>query len=75
MDLIVLYFIINLLNYDEIIDYSTIDKSKRSNIRPIAFLFLVANLANLLFVIVFFMSAFLAEYFTRSHGRNDANFS
>jgi hypothetical protein len=65
MDLIVIYFIIDLLNYDEIIGYISIDKIKRCNTRPIAFLFLVATLANLLFVMIYMMSVFLSNYFAK----------
>jgi hypothetical protein len=65
LDLIVVYFIIDLLNYDEIIGYLSIDKIKRCNTRPVAFLFLVATLTNLLFVMIYMMSAFLSDYCTK----------
>lgn len=50
INLIVLYFIIDLSNYDEAIGYPSINEVKTRNIRPLTFLFFVDNLANLLFV-------------------------
>lgn len=67
LNLIVLYFIIDLLNYDEIIGYLSIDEIKRCNTRPLALLFLAVNLTNLLFVIIFLMSAFLSNYCPKGH--------
>jgi len=54
-----LYFIIDLLSYDEIIDYLTNGKIKSTTIRSLAFLFFVNAISNLFFVSVSLMARLL----------------
>ncbi|WP_166919657.1 hypothetical protein [Flavobacterium poyangense] len=57
------YFIIDLLDYDEIIAYGVNDHLKmyRSNPRDFAFLFLGTTACNLLYVFVFLMVKVLSS--------------
>lgn len=57
------YFIIDLLDYDEIIAYGVNDHLKmyRSNPRDFAFLFLGTTACNLLFVSIFLMVKVLSS--------------
>lgn len=54
-NLVSLYFIVDLLSYDEIIGYLTNGEIKIGNTRNRAFLLIGTNFSNLLFVLVFLM--------------------
>ena len=61
-NIVSLYFIIDLLSYDEIIGYLTNGEIKSSNPRNLAYLFFVSGMFNLLFVSVSLMSELLSKY-------------
>ena len=60
-NIVCLYFIIDLLSYDEIIGYLTNGEIKSSNPRKLAYLFFVSGISNLLFVSVSLMSKLLSK--------------
>ncbi len=51
-NLVDLYFIVDLLSYDEIIGYLTNGEEKSCSPRNLAFLFFVTTVSNLLFISV-----------------------
>ena len=61
-NLVSLYFIVDLLSYDEIIGYLTNGEIKSGNPRNLAFLLFVSCTSNLLFVSVSFMARVLSKY-------------
>ena len=61
-NIVCLYFIIDLLSYDEIIGYLTNGEIKSSNPRNLAYLFFVSGMFNLLFVSVSLMSELFSKY-------------
>ena len=61
-NIVCLYFIIDLLSYDEIIGYLTNGEIKSSNPRNLAYLFFVSGMFNLLFVSVSLMARLLSKY-------------
>ena len=60
-NLVSLYFILDLLSYDEIIGYLTNGKIKRGNPRNLAFLLYMNNVSNLFLVSVLLMSRLLSD--------------
>lgn len=60
--LINLYFIIDLLSYDELIAYSVSGQIKNSSPRSFAFLFFITTVSNLLFVSVSLLARLLSRY-------------
>ena len=50
LNIISLYFIIDLFSYDEITGYVTTDERKTGNPRDMAYLFFVTSLSNLYFL-------------------------
>ena len=61
LNLISLYFIIDLLSYDEIIGYLSNGKEKSCDPRVLAFLFLATGACNLLFISITILSRWLSE--------------
>jgi len=61
LNLISLYFIIDLLSYDEILGFSLEGEEKSNNPRPIAFFFFIVITANLLFASIVLLSRLLKE--------------
>ena len=61
-NLVSLYFIVDILSYDEMIDYLTNGEIKSSNPRNLAYLFFVSGMFNLLFVSVSLMAELLSKY-------------
>jgi hypothetical protein len=61
-NLVSLYFIIDLLSYDEIIGYLTNGEIKSGSPRNLAFLLFVSGISNLLFVSVSFMDRVISKY-------------
>lgn len=61
-NLVGLYFIIDLLSYDEIIGYLTNGEMKSGNPRNLAFLLFVSGASNLLFVSVSLMDRLISKY-------------
>jgi 1,4-dihydroxy-2-naphthoate octaprenyltransferase len=59
-NLVSLYFIVDLLSYDEVIGYLTNGEIKSSNPRNLAFLFFGATILNLLFVLVALLAKLLS---------------
>lgn len=60
-NLVSLYFIVDLLSYDEIIGYLTNGELKSGNPRNLAFLFFVTTVSNLLFVSVALLARVLSS--------------
>jgi hypothetical protein len=60
-NLVSLYFIVDLLSYDEIIGYLTNGEIKSVNARSLAFLFFVNVVSNLFFVSVSLMSRLFSK--------------
>ena len=60
-NLVSLYFIVDLLSYDEIIGYLTNGEIKSDSPRSLAYLLFVTGMSNLLFITVSLMSRFLSE--------------
>jgi hypothetical protein len=60
-NIVCLYFIIDLLSYDEIIGYLTNGEIKSDSPRSLAYLLFVSGMSNLLFVTVSLMSRLLSE--------------
>lgn len=60
-NLVSLYFIVDLLSYDEIIGYLTNGEIKSANLRNLAVLFFGATASNLLFISVTLMVRFYSE--------------
>ncbi|MFV8347580.1 hypothetical protein [Flavobacterium sp. ZB4P13] len=60
-NLITLYFIVDLLSYDEVIGYLTNGEEKSCNPRNLAFLFFVTTVSNLLFVSVALLVKLLSQ--------------
>ena len=60
-NLVSLYFIVDLLSYDEIIGYLTNGEIKSCNPRNLAFLFFVTTVSNLLFVSVALLAKLLSQ--------------
>jgi hypothetical protein len=58
-NLVSLYFIVDLLSYDEIIGYLTNGEIKSDNPRNLAYLLFVGGMSNLLFISVSLMSRLL----------------
>jgi hypothetical protein len=67
INFIALYFIIDLLSYDEIVGYLSINEMKSRSARPLAFLFLAANLVNLLFACVSLIWLLVSNGAIRGH--------
>jgi hypothetical protein len=59
-NLVSLYFIVDLLSYDEIVGYLTNGEIKSGNPRNLAFLFFGATISNLLFVLVALLAKLLS---------------
>jgi hypothetical protein len=66
-NLVSLYFIVDLLSYDEIIGYLTNGKIKSGNPRDLAFLFFGTTVANLLFVSVVLLAKLFSKKPTIKH--------
>jgi hypothetical protein len=60
-NIVCLYFIIDLLSYDEIIGYLTNGEIKSDNPRNLAYLLFVSGMSNLLFVTVSLMARVLSK--------------
>ena len=60
-NLVSLYFIVDLLSYDEIVGYLTNGEIKSGNPRNLAFLFFGTTLSNLLFISVTLMDKFYSK--------------
>lgn len=60
-NLVSLYFIIDLLSYDEMIGYLTNGEIKSDSPRILAYLLFVSGMSNLLFATVSLMSRLLSE--------------
>lgn len=60
-NLVSLYFIVDLLSYDEIVGYLTNGEIKSGNPRNLAFLFFGTTLSNLLFISVTLMARFYCK--------------
>ncbi|XDZ54225.1 hypothetical protein FlaCF_1273 [Flavobacterium tructae] len=60
-NLVSLYFIVDLLSYDEIIGYLTNGEIKSDSPRSLAYLLFITGMSNLLFITVSLMSRFLSE--------------
>jgi hypothetical protein len=60
-NLVSLYFIIDLLSYDEIVGYLTNGTIKSASTRSLAFLLFVNLISNLLFVSGFLMDRFFSR--------------
>ncbi|SHN20720.1 hypothetical protein SAMN05216269_12233 [Flavobacterium xinjiangense] len=59
-NLVSLFFIVDLLGYDEIIGYLTNGELKSCNPRALAFLLFGTTVSNLLFVIITLMARFFS---------------
>lgn len=64
-NLVSLYFIVDLLSYDEIIGYLANGEQKNCNPRNLAFLFFGTTISDLLFVSVTLMSRLLSKDATK----------
>ena len=60
-NLFTLYFIVDLLSYDEVIGYLTNGEEKSCNPRNLGFLFFVTTVSNLLFVSVALLAKLLSQ--------------
>jgi hypothetical protein len=60
-NLITLYFIVDLLSYDELIGYLTNGEEKSCNPRNLAFLFFGTTVSNLLFVSLVLLAKLLSQ--------------
>lgn len=60
-NIVCLYFIIDLLSYDEIIGYLTNGEIKSDNPRNLAYLLFVSGMSNLLFISVSLMARLLSK--------------
>jgi len=60
-NLVCLYFIIDLMGYDEIVNYLTNGEIISDSPRGLAYLLFVSGMSNLLFVIVSLMSRLFSE--------------
>ena len=60
-NLVSLYFIVDLLSYDEIIGYLANGEQKNCNPRNLAFLFFGTTISDLLFVLVTLMARLLSK--------------
>ena len=60
-NLVSLYFIVDLLAYDEMIDYLTNGEIKSDNPRNLAYLLFVGGMSNLLFISVSLMAGLLSK--------------
>ena len=60
-NIVCLYFIIDLLSYDEIIGYLTNGEIKSENPRNLAYLLFVSGMSNLLFISVSLMAGLLSK--------------
>jgi hypothetical protein len=60
-NLISLYFIVDLVSYDEMIDYLTNGEIKSGNPRNLAFLLFVNGVSNLFFVSISLMARLLSK--------------
>jgi hypothetical protein len=60
-NLVSLYFIVDLLSYDEIIGYLTNGEIKSGNPRNLAYLLFVSGMSNLLFISVSLMDRLLSK--------------
>lgn len=60
-NLVSLYFIVDLLSYDEIIGYLTNGEIKSGNPQNLAFLFFGTTATNLLFISVTLMARFFSK--------------
>jgi hypothetical protein len=73
-NLVSLYFIIDLLSYDEIIGYLTNGEIKSGNPRNLAFLLFVNGVSNLFLVSVSLMSRLLSGNSTKAHRPKQGKF-
>lgn len=60
-NIVCLYFIIDLLSYDEIIGYLTNGEIKSDNPRNLAYLLFASGMSNLLFISVSLMAGLLSK--------------
>jgi len=68
LNIVSIYFFLDLLNYDEITGYLENGLVKRSNPRQLAFFFFITALLNLFFISVYLLFIMLNQ--NKSHDRN-----